>query len=165
MDKVIYTLAIALIGGYAGIRLKIPAGAFIGAMFSVAVFNICTDKGYIPSNFKSVAQIVIGGIIGLNFTADTIRGLKELIAPALILSFGLMVSSVFLGFVISKATGLDMMTALFSSAPGGLADMTIISDAYGAETPKVALLHLVRLITVFSVLPFLLGWFSKLMTK
>jgi len=161
LDKIVYTLAVAFIGGYVGIKLKIPAGAFIGAMFSVAIFNICLGKAEIPSNLKLVAQVVMGGIVGLNFTADTMSGLKNLIAPALILMIGLMVYSIFLGFVISKLTGLDLMTALFSSAPGGLTDMTIISDAYGAETPKVALLHLVRLITVISVLPFVLGWFSR----
>ena len=161
LEKIVYTLAVAFIGGYVGIKLKIPAGAFIGAMFSVAIFNICLGKAEIPSNLKLVAQVVMGGIVGLNFTAATMSGLKNLIAPALILMVGLMVYSVFLGFVISKLTGLDLMTALFSSAPGGLTDMTIISDAYGAETPKVALLHLVRLITVISVLPFILGWFSR----
>lgn len=165
MDKIIYTLVIAFIGGFIGIKLKIPAGALIGAMFAVAAYNMYTGKGDIPANFKLIAQIVVGGMIGLNFNTGTISGLKELIVPSFLLAAGLILNSIILGFVISKLTGLDMITALFSSAPGGIADMTLISDAYGADTPKVALLHLVRLISVISMMPFAIGWFSKFLSK
>ncbi|MGE5632138.1 MAG: AbrB family transcriptional regulator [Caulobacteraceae bacterium] len=165
MVRIIYTLAVAFAGGYIGIKLKVPAGALIGAMFSVGFFNMYTDKGKIPANFKIAAQTVVGGIIGLNFTPDTLSGLKYLILPALILIIGLVLYSIVLGLIIHKLTGLDLVTSLFSTAPGGLADMTLISDAYGADTPKVALLHLVRLITVISILPVVIGWFASSVMK
>lgn len=161
MDKIIYTLLVAGLGGFIGIKLKIPAGALVGAMASVAIYNIYTGQGSIPMNFKLIAQIVVGGMIGLNFTMDTVKGLKELLVPSLILVLGLTVFSIFLGFIIYKLTGLDLVTALFSCSPGGLADMTIISEAYGAETPKVALLHLMRLITVITILPWVIKIFAK----
>lgn len=161
MEKIFYTLIVAGIGGLIGIKLKVPAGAFVGAMLAVAAFNISTGRGHIPPNFKLVAQMVVGGIIGLNFTLESVKGLKDLIFPALVLMFGLMAFSILLGFIISKTTGLDLTTALFSSAPGGLADMTIISEAYGAETPKVALLHLVRLVTVITILPLVIRLFTR----
>ncbi|MDK2917508.1 MAG: hypothetical protein PWQ37_241 [Candidatus Petromonas sp.] len=161
MDKIIYTLLIAGLGGFLGIKLKIPAGAFVGAMVAVAIYNITTDKGVIPSNFKLMAQIVVGGMLGLNFTMDTIYGLKNLIIPASILLVGLTALSLTLGFFISKIAGIDLITALFSSAPGGLTDMVLISEAYGAETHKVALLHLMRLITVITVIPLVIRFFAK----
>lgn len=161
MDKIIYTLLIAGAGGYIGIKLKIPAGALIGAMVFVAIYNIYTGQGEIPKNFKLAAQILVGGMIGLNFTMETIKGLKELIIPALMLVIGLTLFSISLGFVISKLTGLDLVTALFSCSPGGLTDMTLISEAYGAQTYKVALLHLIRLITVITVLPLVIKLFSQ----
>ncbi len=165
MEKIIYTLAVAAIGGYIGIKIKMPAGALIGAMIAVAVFNIQTGKGDVPSQFRVIAQVAVGAMIGLNFTMDTVTGLKNLVVPALVLVIGLTAFSLFLGFILSKVTGLDLVTALFSSAPGGLTDMTLISDAYGADTPKVALLHLVRLLTVISVLPLVIGWFTRLLVK
>ncbi|SKC84791.1 AbrB family transcriptional regulator [Maledivibacter halophilus] len=161
MDKIIYTLLIAGAGGYIGIKLKVPAGALIGAMFFVAIYNVYTGQGNIPKNFKLAAQIVVGGMIGLNFTMDTVQGLKKLIIPALMLVIGLTLFSISLGFIISKLTGLDLITALFSCSPGGLTDMTIISEAYGAQTHKVALLHLIRLITVITVLPLVIKLFSQ----
>ncbi|SHJ53284.1 AbrB family transcriptional regulator [Paramaledivibacter caminithermalis] len=161
MDRIIYTLLIAGAGGYIGIKLRIPAGALIGSMAFVAIYNIYTEQGNIPTNFKLVAQIVVGGMIGLNFTMETISGLKKLIVPALILVVGLTLFSICLGFIIHRLTGLDLVTSLFSCSPGGLTDMTLISEAYGAQTHKVALLHLIRLITVITVLPMAIKLFSQ----
>lgn len=153
MERIIYTLLIGGVGGYLGIKLKIPAGAMIGAMVFVGVFNVFTGKGDIPPNFKLVAQVVIGSMIGLNFTMESIKGLKDLILPAIVLVIGLTALSIGLGIIIHKFTGVDLPTALFSAAPGGIADMTIMSESFGAQTHIVALLHLVRLTTVLTILP------------
>lgn len=147
------TLVVGLIGGYIGVKLNIPAGAMIGSMISVGIYNIFTSSGYIPPNFKLLAQVIIGCAVGLNFTMDSILGLKKIIIPSIILVIGLTTLSILLGYIIHKFTGLDLQTALFSSAPGGLADMTIMSEAFGAQTHIVALLHLIRLTTVLTVLP------------
>ncbi|WP_051542066.1 AbrB family transcriptional regulator [Clostridium lundense] len=165
MEKIIYTLIIASIGGVLGIKLKIPAGALVGSMIAVAIYNIYGGKGAMPSNFKLGAQIVVGGMIGLNFTKESIYALKDIIFPAVILVIGLTLLSILLGFAIYKLTGLDLVTALFSSAPGGITDMTLISEAYGADISKVALLHLMRLLSVITILPFLIKIFTKIITK
>lgn len=161
MENVMLTLIVAGIGGLIGIRLKIPAGALIGSMISVAIFNILSDKGQMPTSFKLVAQIAIGGFIGLSFSKETVAGLKDLILPTIILVAGLMVFSVALGFIMYKSTDMDFITALFSTAPGGIADMTIISEAYGADIKKVALLHLMRLVSVITVLPLIIRYIAE----
>lgn len=153
MGRILITLIVAAAGGLLGVKLKIPAGAMIGAMFSVALFNILSGKASIPVNFRLVAQMVVGGMIGLKFTKETIYQLKELIVPAIILVVGFMIFSVALGYLIYKVTGLELMTALFSTSPGGLTDMTLIADAYGAETPKIAVMHMMRLVSVITILP------------
>ncbi len=163
MEKIVYTLLVAMVGGVIGIKLKIPAGALVGAMIAVAIYNINTGEGEIPSHFKIIAQIVVGGMIGLNFDMETVKGLKDLIFPALILVTGLTIFSLTLGFIISKVTGVDLITSLFSSSPGGLTDMTLISEEYGAETPTVALLHLMRLVTVITVMPLAIKLFTKIL--
>lgn len=160
--NILLTLTVAAIGGIIGIKLKIPAGALVGAMLAVAAVNIGTGRGELPQSFRILAQIVVGGMIGLNFSMDTIQGLKNLLLPASIVVVGLTVFSIILGFTLSKLTGMDLTTALFSVSPGGLTDMTLISGAYGADTPTVALLHLMRLLTVITVLPAVIGALMRL---
>ena len=153
MQRIIFTLIVGIIGGYIGIKLKIPAGAMIGSMIFVGGYNVLTSGAHVTSNFKLIAQIVIGCTIGLNFTMDSVLGLKKIIIPSIILVIGLTTLSVILGYTIHKFTGIDLPTALFSAAPGGLTDMTIMSESFGAKTHIVALLHLIRLTTVLTVLP------------
>jgi len=81
--------------------------------------------------------------------------------PALILVVGLTTFSLILGFIIHKVTGMDLLTALFSCSPGGLADMSIISEAYGAETAKVVILHSLRLMTVVTLFPLIFNYLAR----
>lgn len=161
MEKIIYTLIVAAIGGYVGIKLKIPAGAMIGAMVFVAIYNIKTSQGYIPRDFKLVAQVVVGAMLGLNFNMESILALKKLVLPSIVLVVGLTVFSLLLGILIHKITGLDLVTALFSSSPGGLTDMSLLSEAYGAQTHIVALMHLIRLTTVITIFPILIKFLKE----
>ena len=49
MREIVLTVLIAFLGGYLGIRLKIPAGALIGAMAAVAILNIATGRADFPA--------------------------------------------------------------------------------------------------------------------
>ncbi|MEW9121831.1 MAG: AbrB family transcriptional regulator [Thermotaleaceae bacterium] len=162
MEKLLVTLMIASFGGFVGLKLKIPAGAMIGAMVFVAAYNIWSSEGFIPSNFKIAAQVVVGGMMGLNFTMDTVTSLKYMIVPAVVMFLGLSVLSIALGLLLWKTTGMDLTTALFSTSPGGLTEMILISQDYGADISKVAVLHLIRLIGVVTALPMAIRVFIRL---
>lgn len=162
MNKIIVTLLVATAGGLIGVKLKIPAGAMICSMFSVAIYNIFFAEGYIPSNFKIAAQIVVGGMIGLRFTKDTIMELKTILAPATVTLIGLTAFCVLLGYLLHKFTGMDLTTALFSTSPGGLTDMSLLADSYGADSPKVVVMHTMRLVTVVTIVPLIIKYLIKL---
>jgi membrane AbrB-like protein len=161
ISSFITTLLVAAVGGIIGIKLKLPAGALFGAMVATAVYNLLTNKGYVPPQANTVLQIVIGASIGLNFNTETIKGLGSIFGAAVIMVVGLMVFSLLLGLVISKVTGIDLITALFSASPGGLANIVLISDAYGAQAHVVALLHTLRLVTVVVFMPIIVKFISK----
>ena len=161
MEKTLITLIIAGIGGLIGLKLKIPAGALIGAMAAVSAFNIISGNSHIPINLKIAAQIILGGIIGLNINMEAVRGLKTVIVPGLILVAVLFVFSLIAGIIISKTTGVDLVTALFSCSPGGLSEMTIIADSYGADVSKVVLIHLIRILSVILFFPIVITFFAK----
>lgn len=43
--------------------------------------------------------------------------------------------------------------------------MTLISEAYGADITKVALLHLMRLVTVITIMPLAIKVFTNIIYK
>ncbi len=161
LGKFITTLLIGTLGGIIGMKLKIPAGALFGAMVFTAVYNLISDAGYVPPQANTILQIVIGATIGLNFNMNTIKGLGSIFFSAVVMVIGLMIFSLILGFIISRVTGMDLITALFSASPGGLANIVLISDAYGAQAHIVALMHTLRLITVVVFMPGIVRLISR----
>ncbi|SHJ15565.1 hypothetical protein SAMN02745751_01867 [Dethiosulfatibacter aminovorans DSM 17477] len=154
--RILYTLAAASIGGLIGLKLKLPAGAFIGAMFASALYNIILGSGYIPFEMRICAQIVIGAYIGLSFSKESIGQIRDMIGPIIVMVLGLFLASILLGLFVSKVTGVDLVTSMLGSSPGGLTEMSIIADSYDADVSKVVIMHLMRLIGVVVILPALI---------
>lgn len=151
--KILVTLLMGIIGSKIAQRLKVPGGAMIGALFSVAIFNILTGMGELPIISKIIVQILTGIFIGARITTDDIKDLKKIFIPSFLMIVLMGIVNFIMGYFIYKFTPLDMVTALFATAPGGLTDMTIISYDFGAEPSKVALLQMVRLISVIALIP------------
>jgi membrane AbrB-like protein len=159
MDKFVLTAAVAIGGGLLGHYLKIPAGAMIGSMLAAALYNIITKQAAVPRYLPLVLQIAAGAMIGARMTRENILSLKDMVIPALIIVFGVVIINFTIGLLITKFSSLDLATSLFASAPGGMTEMTLAANAMGADTPKVALLQLLRLISVITLLPVLLRLF------
>ena len=73
----IITILIGVIGSYFAIKAKIPAGAMVGSLFFIAIFNIFKGETYLPQNTKIITQIATGIFIGSKITLEDIKGLKK----------------------------------------------------------------------------------------
>lgn len=153
MTELFITLVVGLVGGLIAQGLKVPAGAMIGAMFSVAAYNIITGDAFIPQNVNVVTQIVVGAFIGSGIKRKDVVELKQVVKPAILMVLGMIILDLFIGFLMFKVTGIDLVTSLFACAPAGIVDMSLVSRDFGADTSKVAILHLVRLMSVITLLP------------
>ncbi len=159
--QLILTLVVALAGGAAALRLKVPAGAMIGAMFSVAVFNIFTGAAFFPQDMKLYTQIAAGAFIGAGISYKNVMEIKSIFRPAVIMVFLMLTLNLLMGFIAYKTTEMGLVTSLFAFAPGGIVDISLISGDFGADTSKVALMQLVRLIGVLTIFPTLLKFVSN----
>lgn len=165
MESLLITLIIGLIGGIIALKFKIPAGAMVGSLFAIAIFNIITGEAYFPQSFKLLTQISAGTFIGSSITYDDVKSLKTVVFPATFLLITMAIFNFIMAFFIHNTTNIDMVTALFATTPGGLTDMTIISFDFGADSSKVALLQLVRLISVMLMMPGLIKFLSTKINK
>ena len=158
----IITLIIAMIGGIIGNQCKLPAGAMLGAMVLVIIFNLVTEKGYFYSDLRIVVQILSGVMIGSRIGKKDIVELKRIVLPVVILLCSMILLNISFGMAIFKFSKLDVATALFATAPGGLSDMAIISEELGANPAYVGILQLFRLLTIITFFPAL---FKKIVTS
>jgi len=159
--KLIITLLIGFSGGLAALKFKVPAGAMIGAMLSVALYNIITGNAFLPQDVRVVTQIAAGAFIGSGIKRKDVMDLKTMIKPAALMISFMITLDLLMGFIMYKATGISLVTCLFASAPGGIVDMSLISNDMGADASKVAILQLVRLMSVMILFPVIIKFADR----
>ena len=152
--NLILTLIIAILGGYLASKKKVPAAYMLGALFLVAVFNIFFNRAFLPSYFKFITQIATGTFIGSRFRSEDIKMLKKVIVPGITMVVLMIAFSFLLSYLMSTFLGIDNLTSFFATAPGGIMDIYLIAYDFKANTSQVALLQLIRLISVISFVPF-----------
>lgn len=161
MNKIITTLIIALIGGFIGNKLKIPAGALIGSMVSVGIFNLFSFKLEIPQFYRIVAHSILGGSLGLLITKDFLMDLRKYLIPSLMVVILLSLFGALTGIIVSKITKTDILTSLFGSVPGGMQEMIVLSDSYDVNHVEVVVMQTVRRILIVVLYPLLVNIIMK----
>ncbi len=155
--KVLVTLLVGVAGGIVGIKKKVPAGAMLGSMLFVAVYNIFTADAGFPTAAKIMTQTISGIFVGCKITRDEIKSLKELVKPAVLNMMIIIFSCVMMGLFLYKVSDYSVATCMFATAPGSLTDMAIISIDMGADTSVVSVLQTVRLMTILGLFPLIFG--------
>lgn len=148
MDYILHLLLLLGLGGmgaFIAVRLKMPTPVFLGPIIFVGTYQVAfgniMEK---PYWLKLAVQIGVGIVLGSKITKAFLGDFKKLVKPTLMVSMTLFGGAVLLGMVLQSLTGWDLMTCILATAPGGQADMAILSDSVGAETEKVIVLQLIR---------------------
>lgn len=147
------TIAVGMIGGYAALRLKVPAGALIGSMLVVAVMNVAFGTAYMPAAWKFYTQVSTGAYLGAKISRADLRDMKIIFVPALILAAVMLAFTTAVGILICRISDLTPATALFAVAPAGITDMTLASMEFDSEPSIVALIQTVRIVFTICMLP------------
>ncbi|MCI6362666.1 AbrB family transcriptional regulator [Intestinimonas butyriciproducens] len=147
------TVGIAVLGAYLFYRMKVPAGALIGAILFTAIFNIMTGMGTFPTAMKTVVQAIAGGFIGQRITRGDLKEMKTILGASLLMFFCMAADTVVVGFLMFRFSELDLATALVAAMPAGLSDIALISTDLGADGTLSTALQLVRTLFAIMVLP------------
>lgn len=146
--------ACGVLGFFLGPLLRLPAPMLVGPMLLSAVAHIVgLSTTPPPQELVIIAQLVLGTIMGCRFVGSTARQ----IGHAIVLSIGatvitLAVTLIF-AFSFHQLFGQTTEQVLLAYAPGGLAEMSLIALAMGAEVDYVALHHIVRITIVVLMAP------------
>lgn len=161
--KIILTFIIAIIGGVLGYKLNIPAGPMTFSMAFTAIYNITFKGVYFPIKIKDLAQVLAGVLIGTRVTVNDIFQLKTIGVPVFIVVIGFILMNIILGILLYKTSNFNLATSFFSASPGGMSNISIIAEDFGADTPKVTLIQLTRLIGVVAFYPIIVMVAIKLL--
>lgn len=142
--------------------LRLPVPAILGPL--VLIGSLRALNYPLPSTppfLPYIFQIVLGFFVGSRVSKDSIRQLKELFVPAVIIvAWALTIVFVF-GNILSNITFLDKYTAILSSSIGGLPEITVIALATSADVPVVVLMQTFRMVSTVIAFPLMLKfWFG-----
>lgn len=156
------TLAIAAAFGFLGKKTGIPAGTMLFSVVSVLVYKMLGGTAYVSIKLRRVAQILTGVYIGTCFTRQNVAELLDMWPAALLLLAGFSLNCIVMGFITSRLTSLNRAEAMLVSTPAGASDMALVSADMGVTNPEVAVLHVLRLITVVTIFPHIIALFARL---
>ncbi|MBR2809864.1 MAG: AbrB family transcriptional regulator, partial [Solobacterium sp.] len=155
--RLLLTILVAFAGGTLFRYLKIKSGALIGAIAATAILSIFTNLAYFPITIKTGTQICAGAYVGAQLKRETLTVLPSLIVPIMIMLIGMFIFVYVFGLVMQKVSHLDLLTSLLISTPGGMQEMSLMAQDFDCDTPKVVVMHILRIMIVIFLFPPMIG--------
>ncbi|WP_019152663.1 AbrB family transcriptional regulator [Robertmurraya massiliosenegalensis] len=147
-------ITMAFMGGFVGYCTQLSLGVFLGSVLVISLWTIFKKNvPKFPLKIKKIVQIIVGGNIGLAFTTETFDLIKQIWLPGLLVSFINTILGLLLAFILHRYLKYDPCTALASSAPAGMSEMSLIAERYETDIPTVLSIHLFRVIVIILTVP------------
>jgi uncharacterized protein len=138
---------LAVAGIWLGKRFRLPSGALIGALVVGMLVGVL---GWGPISFPpavlSGAYLLLGARIGSRFDPTVLRRIRDLLPWVLGFILLMTLVSAALGWALAEVTGIDIITALLATSPGGMDGAMIAALDTGANVPLVLAVQISRLI-------------------
>ncbi len=166
MDKFFFLIMAGIGGGWLFERLHVPGGAIVGSMLATGLTALSFKYAVqLPAPAGTAIQIMLGISLGLTFDRSFLPIAVKIFPLAVISTLVLLCVAVLMAICAHKLGIVDFATAVFGFSPGGMSGMSVLAQAEGHQTPIVAFLHVIRIFTLFIVVPYLGRWYLALVGK
>ena len=154
-------IAVAVIGALAAHKIKFPAAFFMGPIVAIGGLSLYFG-GNLPEApvwLISLSQVCTGVFLGTCIDPFQLGHNRKLLPVTLSGAFILIISSLFVGYLLSKYYGFTVATAFLATAPGGVAEMSITGMVLGENVPIILAYQLFRMLFLNIVMPPALKWY------
>lgn len=150
-------LFVGLMGGLIGQKLKIPAGALIGAMIAViAIKFILKSEWALPKNVIFFLQVAVGVMVGASFHPSLMSVIPKIIVPVVVSCIILVGTGVLMAFVFTKLGILDIGTGYMGTSPGAMTVLLVLALENNVNATVITCFHLFRVIFVILTAPLII---------
>ncbi|MFV0555932.1 MAG: AbrB family transcriptional regulator [Lactovum sp.] len=146
-------LMIAIIGGSLGKIINLPGGVLVFSMLSSLLLKIKFEDITLPKYGRKIAQLISGAYIGSSITLEEVIDYKKLVVPIIILISCYFINCLLTGLMLEKLFNFNLKEGMLSASPAGASDMALISQDMGITSPRLVIIHVIRLITVIALFP------------
>ena len=155
-------IGLGIVGGVLGAKLKIPAGALIGAMLTIILFKMTMKMHWeIPKGFTFALQVFLGIMVGATFQPELLHVMKKIALPVIISCVVLVGAGILMAAVFAKLGLLDFGTAYLGTSPGAMSALIVMALDSGAQPMLVVCFHFFRVVFVILTAPLIFKWISN----
>lgn len=151
--RLLQALACAGLGGFLFNLLAMPAAWISGGMIGAALFAMRHGQPEIPVLLRNLCFIALGFTMGSEVTPETLGLLALWPLSLLLLAISVGGTILVLRLYLRRVFGWDRMTATLSAIPGTFSYIILMSIRYEADTSRVAVMQVSRMIVLAAVLP------------
>ena len=136
--------------------LNIPLAWMIGPMIATSLIALKGFQVLMPKLALSSILIILGLHIGNYIDQNLLTQMVNWIWTTVIMFFYIIISILIVSKYLQKFSGYNEKTSIFSAAPGALGPLMILAEYEKSDLSQVATAHLIRLIIIITVFPFII---------
>jgi membrane AbrB-like protein len=137
-------LVVGVLGGLLGVASGLPAGALLGSLGAVVVYTMVGGQVGAPRWLRLPSRALMGAAIGSLVTPALLGILVRSLGWTIVVTVALVGCSLALGLLFARLARVDAATGVLAACPGGIAEMTALSQDVGARTDVVLGVHMAR---------------------
>ena len=135
---------------------RIPLAWMLGPMLVISVAALMGLKVVMPKLALSSILIILGLHIGNYIDQNLISQMINWIWTTIIMFFYILFSIIIVSKYLQKFSGYNQKTSIFSASPGAIGPLMILAEYEKSDLSQVATAHLIRLILIITVFPFII---------
>ena len=135
---------------------RIPLAWMLGPMIAISIAALMGLKVAMPKLALSGILIILGLYIGNYIDQNLVNQMIDWVWTTIIMFFYILISIIIVSKYLQKFSGYKEKTSIFSAAPGALGPLMILAEYEKSDLSQVATSHLIRLIIIITVFPFII---------
>ena len=152
---IIASIPAAIVAGY----FNIPLAWFLGPMLVTSIMSLAGIKIKMPKLILSIILVLLGLYIGNYVDKSLFSQMHQWAWTSLIMLAYIIISVLLVSKYLQRFSGYGKKTSIFSAAPGALGPLLILAEDEKSDLSQVATSHLIRLIIIITVFPFVVNSF------
>ena len=154
---IIVSIPAAIVASY----FNVPLAWFLGPMLIISIVTLGGIKTKMPRLVLSTVLIFLGLYIGNYIDQELFSQMHQWIWTSLIMLAYIIISVLIVSKYLQKFSDYDKKTSVFSAAPGALGPLLILAEDEKSDLSQVATSHLIRLIIIITIFPFIVNSFYE----
>ena len=135
---------------------NIPLAWFLGPMIVTSIAALSGLKILMPKIVLSFILIILGLHIGNYIDQNLFNQIINWIWTSFIMLIYIIICILVVAKYLQKFSGYSKKASIFSAAPGALGPLMILAENEKTDLSQVATSHLIRLIIIITVIPFII---------